>query len=151
MAIIQFLPFVDPPADRDGLMRYDRYMCEDLKAGDQFARPCIAWEMPDGIPNRETCNVTIVRKITDDERIRGYISIPKLDLRTPRPIEIPSELCLLCGAPSVYSGVWKADEIGPRYFETGGTHRIKAYALCQRCFDLPDKVEKVETKLGSIS
>jgi len=129
-------------------MRHDRDVCADLDPGGQYARPSVPWEIGEHVPSKETLNVTIVRKLTEEFRLRRYVAIPGLNLTRPYMLEIEQEACLLCGAPGVCVGMWMADAIGPRYFETGESHDSREYALCRTCFDLPDKVEMIEEKLG---
>jgi len=61
-------------------------------------------------------------------------------LRQPRP-------CLLCGAyPPAYSALFLPEK--PEVWGgTPGKGRALAYALCARCFALPDKAQHVEATI----
>jgi hypothetical protein len=123
-----------------------------LEPGDRFARPCMPWEIPAQVPEQEKCNITIVWKMTDEMRTHRYVRIRVLDLTKPRIIDLGGEenSCLLCGAPAACTAFCVSDEIDGQYFHTGGTPLRREYALRQSCFELPDKVEKIEKELGII-
>ena len=141
-------------------MAFDRGVCEALKPMGQFARPLVSWEMPHvpelearNIPifsGRGKPNVTIVRKISDELRLRRYMSIPGFSLTEVRIIEVPNpdDLCCLCNAPACWKGIYMENEIRTPYSKSGGTHASQVYGHCEKCFDLPDKLEQVEKKLG---
>ena len=61
-------------------------------------------------------------------------------LRQPRP-------CLLCGAfPAVSAGIFVPDK--PELWGgTPGKVRLQGYALCARCFALPERSMHVEARI----
>jgi len=160
MSEVPFLPLPFTPSDREALMALDRGICEVLKPFGQFARPLVSWEILQ-IPELEARNipifsgkgkpnVTIVRKISDEFRLRRYVSIPDFVLTEFRIFEVTNldDTCCLCDAPACWKGIYMENEIRTPYAKSGGTHSSQVYGLCEKCFDLPDKVERVEKELG---
>jgi hypothetical protein len=159
MSRVTFLPLGFTPSDREALMAFDRGVCKELEIFGQFARPLVSWEMS-CVPELEARNipifygngkpnVTVVRKMSDEFRLRRYMSIPDLILTEIREIEVPNpdDACCLCNAPSVCKAFYMEDEIKTPYSKSGGTHHGRIYGLCQKCFDLPDRIERVEKEL----
>jgi len=59
--------------------------------------------------------------------------------------------CILCDNPSSIAGLF-VEHHPPVHVPPNGTRKGRAvvYALCERCFDLPNKEEQVEAHLTSI-
>jgi hypothetical protein len=78
----------------------------------------------------------------NDVKLRAAIE----DYRT----HINEKPCLLCGKPSTYGGIFVP--IGSMNQKLGalpGKGKVILYGLCEGCYDLPDRTERVDYKISS--